>query len=153
MMQKTWKMTSTRHIGTHLSTQRELSCEYQHDRFWMVFQKFCILDGSSLSIGRVEISSIILQYWFSLLSRLVRRLVVLLAALQEERWDIPFPCVRNEGWREGWSSMATTGLPSYGITSSSKGGMLMTWGANGGICINSIKIEDMSYKLGNVYKQ
>ena len=39
------------------STQRELSNEYQHDRFWMVFQKslhLCALDESTLSIGRVN---------------------------------------------------------------------------------------------------
>ena len=36
------------------STQRELSNEYQHDRFLNGFQKYlCPLDKSSLSIGRV----------------------------------------------------------------------------------------------------
>ena len=39
------------------STHQELSCEYQHDRVWMVFIKslrLCALDESGLSNGRVK---------------------------------------------------------------------------------------------------
>ena len=44
------------HMGTHLSYQRELSNEYQHDRVLDGFQKSlrpCALDESSVSIRRV----------------------------------------------------------------------------------------------------
>ena len=58
MMPKTWKMTETLSNGySSESTQRELSNKYQLDKVWMVFEKYflsCILDESSLSIGRVK---------------------------------------------------------------------------------------------------
>ena len=43
MMQKTRKMTATlAHGYSSEGTQRELSNEYQHDRYWMVFKNLCI---------------------------------------------------------------------------------------------------------------
>ena len=44
MEQKTWKMAETLASGySSEKAQRELSNEYQHDRVWMVFKRFCIL--------------------------------------------------------------------------------------------------------------
>ena len=44
MMQKSWKMTETlAHEYSSKSAQLELSNEYQHDRFKMLFQNRCIL--------------------------------------------------------------------------------------------------------------
>ena len=43
-MQKTKKMTETMAHGyATVSTQRELSDEYQHDRVWMFFKNLCFL--------------------------------------------------------------------------------------------------------------
>ena len=45
-------------MGTHMSSQQELSDEYQHDRVQMILVFFlhsCELDESSLSIRRVNI--------------------------------------------------------------------------------------------------
>ena len=49
-------MTETLANGyTYVSTQRELSNEYQHDMIWMIFIfSSCALDESSLSIGWVN---------------------------------------------------------------------------------------------------
>ena len=54
---KTKKWLKPWEMGTHLSVQRELSNEYQHDRVKMVFKKnlcSCALDESSLGIRRVN---------------------------------------------------------------------------------------------------
>ena len=55
---KPLKMTETMAHGYSFeSTQQKLSNEYKHDRVWMFFLKSlrsCVLDESSLSIGRVK---------------------------------------------------------------------------------------------------
>ena len=40
---KTRKLLKPWHMGTHMSAQRELFNEYQHDRVQMVFRNICVL--------------------------------------------------------------------------------------------------------------
>ena len=59
-------------MGTHLSTQGELSNEYQHGRVWIIFKNICVKAGSfylsmvvsgesSLSIGRVNTRDVVVM--------------------------------------------------------------------------------------------
>ena len=116
MIQKNLKMTETLAQGySSESTQRELSCEYQHDRVLDFFQKktlrSCALDISkSLSIGRVNhfmFRYLELASWFGncLIDNTLEQIYLRKNFSQWHTTDISFYLNLNEFWKFSISNM------------------------------------------------